>query len=251
MYVLGYPKSGNTWFCYLLSYCLNTEYDTLENPGIHPKDEYQRRYVKGGLEHHSYRRQIGKVLKTHSLQIKNEDNTPIVYLVRDGRDVMVSYYFYQNAFNQKVTPQKLGKTVIIAQQLHRLGIEKLASFLEHYTFSKFIRQHTLSWINHVKVGIEKKPIAIIRYEDLKTNPEKTLEDLFIKLEVRVLPEVIQQAVATFSFERLSKRKAGEEDKTSFFRKGVVGDWRNYFLAKDNIFFQEKARYVLEMLGYSI
>ena len=236
MYVVGYPKSGNTWFCYLLSYCLNAEYDTLEEPGIHPRNEYQRRYVKGGLEHPSYQAQVGKVLKIHSLQIKNQDNTPVVYLVRDGRDVMVSYYYYQNAFTQKTVTQSLQKMVVIVQQLRKLGMEKLATFLEHYTFSKFMRQNTLNWVNHVKAGIEKKPVAIVRYEDLKTNPEKTLEDLFMKLEVQVLPEIIQQAVATFSFERLSKRKAGEEDKNSFFRKGVVGDWKNHFSARDCAFF---------------
>jgi len=54
MYVFGYPKSGNTWLCYLLAYCLNTEYDDLDEPDIHPGDEYQRSFVKGGLAHCSY-----------------------------------------------------------------------------------------------------------------------------------------------------------------------------------------------------
>ena len=57
MYVVGYPKSGNTWFCFLLAFCLNAEYDDLDAPGIHPTNEYQRRYVKGGLAHPSYQNQ--------------------------------------------------------------------------------------------------------------------------------------------------------------------------------------------------
>ena len=54
MYVVGYPKSGNTWLCYLLAYCLNSKYDDMDDPGTHPRNEYQRRHVKGGLKHVTY-----------------------------------------------------------------------------------------------------------------------------------------------------------------------------------------------------
>ena len=42
-------------------------------------------------------------------------------------------------------------------------------------------------------------------------------------------EIVQQAVEIFSFEKLAKRQPGEEDKTSFFRKGIVKDWEIIFL----------------------
>ena len=53
-----------------------------------------------------------------------------------------------------------------------------------------------------------------------------------------------------SFERLSKgRTRGEEDPTSFFRKGVAGDWRDAFTGRDRRVFEEEAGGLLQKLGY--
>ena len=249
MYVVGYPKSGNTWLCYLLAYCLNAEYDDLDAPGIHPRNEYQRRYVKGGLEHTSYQDKLGKVLKTHTLEIKNQDSTPVVYLVRDGRDVMVSYSYYKNSFTQKSISWSSYKTIL--RQLYRLSIEKLTAVKKDWVFSWFMRRHTLDWVNHIDTWMKKKPIAIVKYEDLKTIPEKTLEELMLKLGVQVDSEIIQQAVQIFKFENLSNRRTGEENKKSFYRKGIVGDWKNHFSSSDTAFFNKKASYILEILGYEL
>ena len=36
------------------------------------------------------------------------------------------------------------------------------------------------------------------------------------------------AIQKASFESLTKRKRGEENKNSFYHKGIIGDWKNYF-----------------------
>ena len=53
-----------------------------------------------------------------------------------------------------------------------------------------------------------------------------------------------------SFERLSNGKTpGEEDSSSFFRKGIAGDWKNVFTDRDKLVFKEEAGGLLVMLGY--
>ena len=53
-----------------------------------------------------------------------------------------------------------------------------------------------------------------------------------------------------SFEKLSRgRTRGEEDATSFFRKGVAGDWKNTFTEGDKSIFKEAAGDLLVRLGY--
>ena len=247
MYVVGYPKSGNTWLCFLLAYCLNTEYDDIDAPGIHPTNEYQRQYVKGGFNRISYQNQIGQVLKTHRQDIKEiMTEEPIVYLIRDGRDVMVSYYFFKNTYFQPANLPWFKRFLFQARELITTSFENKAP---EKSFSAFLEQHTDEWVAHISSWLEKKPTAIIRYEDLKTDPEAALNELFVRLNVKVAPEIIQQALAIFDFKQLSQRKEGEEDRRSFFRKGIVGDWQNHFSNADRQFFQQKAGKIMTQLGY--
>ena len=40
--------------------------------------------------------------------------------------------------------------------------------------------------------------------------------------------MLYQLLQDYSFERLAGRKRGKEDRLAHYRKGVPGDWRNYF-----------------------
>ena len=249
MYVVGYPKSGNTWLCYLLAYCLNSKYDDMDDPGTHPRNEYQRKHVKGGLKHVSYESELGPVLKTHRLRIANQDDSPVIYLVRDGRDVMVSYFFYINAFTKK---KRLAlKKHFWEVASHKFGVSKIETSLKRSGFHRFLRQHASEWANHVNTWIARNPTAVVRYEDLHTVPKETLDSLMMRLNAQVLSDIILKAVEMFNFQRLTGRQSGEEDRKSFFRKGIVGDWKNHFSKRDLDCFQHEAGDTLEMLGYQI
>ncbi|MEO1670470.1 MAG: sulfotransferase domain-containing protein [Cyanobacteria bacterium J06631_2] len=249
MYVVGYPKSGNTWLCFLLAYCLNAEYDDVDAPGVHPKNEYQRRYVKGGLDHPSYQDQVGQILKTHcqggELAPSSE---PLAYLIRDGRDVMVSYYFFHRAYFNPRNFSFAKRYLVKTRNLVRQSFKATDSEAD---FSLFLRQHTDEWVSHVTTWLKRHPTAIIRYENLKAIPNQTLQDVFAELGVEVAPATVQQALEIFDFKQLAKRKEGEEDRSSFFRKGIVGDWQNHFSPADLEFFESKAASVMQQVGYEL
>jgi hypothetical protein len=48
---------------------------------------------------------------------------------------------------------------------------------------------------------------------------------------------------------VSNRPQGEEDSASFFRKGVAGDWRSVFTARDREIYKEMAGDRLIEMGY--
>ncbi len=53
----------------------------------------------------------------------------------------------------------------------------------------------------------------------------------------------------YSFETQTRRKRGEENRDSFLRKGISGDWKNYFSEEDNKKFLEYTKEIILRLGY--
>jgi hypothetical protein len=76
----------------------------------------------------------------------------------------------------------------------------------------------------------KKPglMVEVRYEDLLDQPETEASRLFAHLGVSTDAAMVEGAVASASFEKLSGgRERGVEDASSFFRKGIAGDWKEH------------------------
>jgi hypothetical protein len=89
----------------------------------------------------------------------------------------------------------------------------------------------------------------VRYEDLLERPVDETRRLLRFLGADDAEETAQRCVELTSFERVSKRKRGEEDSSSFFRKGVAGDWKTVFNEKDERAFKAVAGDLLIKLGY--
>jgi hypothetical protein len=66
---------------------------------------------------------------------------------------------------------------------------------------------------------------------------------------KLRPERADAVTEEFSFERQSGRRSGEENKGSFLRKGVVGDWRGRFSPEAREVFDRYAGEELILLGY--
>lgn len=241
MFVIGYPKSGNTWLCYLLSYCLNTEYDDYNDPGVHPQDEYQRKYVKGGLAHRCYKKELGMILKTHSFSFNRKPDDKTIYLIRDGRDVMVSYYFYLKNFHP---------TQLMQPKINRISV---LSFFKKYcknnelSFSEFIKIYLPQWIEHIEKSLSENIFITISYEALKSNTLGTLQTIFEALSINIPDIIIEDAIEKFAFKRMAKRDVGDEDPKSFFRKGITGDWKNHFSKQDLKFFKKSTQTISHLL----
>jgi hypothetical protein len=72
-------------------------------------------------------------------------------------------------------------------------------------------------------------VVHVRYEDLRRETVGGLQRIVLELTGSHLrPEKASAIVEEFSFQRQAGRRPGEEDRRSFLRKGVVGDWRNQF-----------------------
>jgi len=168
----------------------------------------------------------------HLMQLESVfPRAKFVQVVRDGRDCAVSAWFH----NQRTNPEELLR--------------------RHETFARFSEHIARIWSANVEIGLRfgaSRPdrCLIIRYEDLCRDPATTLRALFGFLEVDAGDALLHRCVAEGRFERMTGgRSAGVEDRASFLRRGVSGDWRNHFTIRTNRAFFGIAGAVMGRMGY--
>jgi len=105
---------------------------------------------------------------------------------------------------------------------------------------KLIMEYILEW-----QGQRPQQILMVRYENLKTTPETEIKKVLDFIDADASPEIIEEMIAQNSFSKLKKTEQGK----SFFRKGVVGDWRNHFTPDDVQLFKQLTGDLLVRLNY--
>jgi lipopolysaccharide transport system ATP-binding protein len=90
---------------------------------------------------------------------------------------------------------------------------------------------------------------VFRYEQLIENDADLFWEIARHCEFRVTKDQVAEIVARNSFENIAGRNRGQEDVNSHFRKGVAGDWKNYFTPAVKERFKEEFGEVLIQTGY--
>lgn len=159
------------------------------------------------------------VVKTHEMP---QEDYPALYLVRDGRDSLVSYTHYAMEYEGK---SKLFQKVFFRRTLR--------NFIE--------QDHFGGWSSNVLAWTQRStPTAIVKFEDLIVDPIGTLTGNLGQLDYH-LPAVDNPEVP--SFEAL--RKANP----FMYRKGQVGGWRKEMPDKLHDLFWERHGAAMDLMDY--
>ena len=161
------------------------------------------------------------ILKSHNacatiggIQFPDERFThKTVYLIRDPRDVAVSWGVHANKSVQQAELDLVNKNFEIGKDQTGRGIEVLSSW----------RNHVIGWSNI------KCPILLIKYEDLLQEPLRQILRLFNFLEIQPIinPEEIVK-ISSFQRMQAQEKKVGFNEKRGgnlFFRNGKSGSWK--------------------------
>ena len=218
VWVIGFPKSGNTWMSYLISYCLNIPFHNFGNPSEKPQKAWVSELTSGK---NSWAQFDGfdSVQKTHKYprQVPFHDGL-VIYALRDPRDVFVSYHYFMSSSNARM----MGRL-----RYYLLGV--LGKQAQIKWFLAQWEKHLEAWLPHSEV--------VISYDKLLADGPEYLAILLGKDPFDLDKGLVSQAYDQFSFENMSGgRKAGSEDQKSFFRKGVSGDWENHFSEEEATLF---------------
>lgn len=162
-------------------------------------------------------------------------------VIRDLRDTMVSNYFSLKTSHREdgLSPEVLD----FRERLNRSSVtEGLLMTLEEWVPGG-AGEIQESWL--------KSGETLYRFEDIVLGDAELLRRVLLEqCELPTTREDLDRAIEKTSFEKLSGgRSPGREDLRSHWRKGVAGDWRNYFTGEIKAPFKERYGDLLVSTGY--
>src|SRR5215208_1904499 len=181
----------------------------------------------------------------------------VIHIMRDGRDQAVSMLHHVwNRSTDQGGVQTLKAGEFERREAYRSDPERFLRMGEGMFTEERLRGAARSWNARVGETAQDGPVLLgpnyteVRYEDLLERPNEEVGRLAGFLGADTSEKALLQAVGSASFEKLSKgRQRGQEDTSSFYRKGVAGDWNNYFTERDKEIYKEEAGELLIRLGY--
>lgn len=250
VWLASYPKSGNTWFRAFLTALFNPD-----NPEIDINNLYQSTIA-------SSRQLFDEMTGVSSADLRQEEIDrlrPAVYRQNAMESEEIQYHKVHDAWTLLPNGEPLfpSDTTKAALYFIRNPLDVAVSFSHHlntsiektiaimndpgYAFCKRdnrlhnqLRQRLLTWSGHVKSWVDDSgfSVLVMRYEDMKSSPLVTFTQAIDFLGLAYKSDAIEAALDRASFARLKQQEEerGFSEKSagsgSFFRKGVVGDWKN-------------------------
>lgn len=250
IWIASYPKSGNTWMRLFIKSYFNSSNikfsldNKLDDAIVVESFPVERRFeeLKINFEDFSdiYKNWLNmqlminlnnkiNYLKTHNAmctinkhKFTNVENTlGAIYIVRDPRDVLVSYSYFLNRSIDEILKKMTSNDSYEGAELKNKFYKKslLGSWSSHYN----------SWkkLDGVKT-------ILVKYEEMIENPYSTFLKVLIYLKnltnIKIDEKKINDTIKQTSFENLKNLELKEGYKGNlspnpFFRSGKVGQWR--------------------------
>jgi hypothetical protein len=233
VFLVSFPKSGNTWVRFLLGNILTGNQCHWGNV-----DQIVPEVVRNREECERLARP--RVMKSHLPYTAQMPR--VIYVVRDGRDVAVSYYFHL------LKKKKLQKNVSFDEYLDRFN-----RGLYNPQFGTW-GSHVLSWLDHWSADY-----LLVAYEDLKRDPDGELAKITRYVGLDKTQAEISAAVVASDFKKMKALEqeqsnlyhdfAGTDASIPFMRTGRSGGWKEYFSGKAEREFELRQGEALRRLNY--
>ncbi|XP_055099838.1 sulfotransferase 1C3 isoform X2 [Symphalangus syndactylus] len=170
-----------------------------------------------------------------------KENCKIVYVARNPKDCLVSYYHFHRMASFMPDPQNLEE------------------FYEKFMSGKVTCG---SWFDHVKgwwAAKDRHQVLYLFYEDIKKDPKWEIEKILKFLEKDISEEILNKIIYHTSFDVMKQNPMAnyttlptsimDHSISPFMRKGMPGDWKNYFTVAQNEEFDKD--YQKNMAGSSL
>ena len=221
--VTEFPKSGGTWVGQLLAHILEINF---------PRNKFPQ-----------LSRQVLHCHRTWFL-----DETVPVTVLRDGRDVYISYFYHSLFENDLKNQEHVRKTRRKFRGKREVDIKNdLADFIE-YVHTPHLHGN-LNWSAFVESRLGRGT-HFVRYENLLDKPLDTLNDLLVSYGIKNIKEKqLLKAIDAFDFSKQRQRQ-GKALQNRWLRVGKKHQWKTEYSQDARDAFNQFNFSTLQKLGYA-
>ncbi len=163
----------------------------------------------------------------------------IIQLIRDGRDVLTSGTFDWLLKDAEGTDR------------YEYFVNQRPGFqLRRFFDDEVVKKWANNWKETIVPFANSSGQLLISYELMKADLPSELMKVFAAVGAEASSEEARAAAALTTFESMTGRRAGEAKPTAKARKGIIGDWKNYFTRTDGELFDSIAGQELVAMGYA-
>ena len=220
VFLVAYPKSGTHWLTYITAQIATPPaMMTKEMHASIGNIPFLERTLPDQLEQLPSPRYMYTHLPYHLVPCSHEHEVKYIAIARNPRDVAVSQFHFIR--NMKLV------------DFYGTWDEFLSLFMQGTGFGGSYFDWVLEWWQHK----EDDNVLFLKYEDLKKDLSRQIAIIANFLGYQLSQGEMKEIAEKATFHSMKKNKIGaiERNKTlvlrekkSFYRKGIVGDWRNYF-----------------------
>ncbi|KAG8444225.1 hypothetical protein GDO86_009421 [Hymenochirus boettgeri] len=212
MMLVSYPKCGHYWTLQLLNDIAYAVYNK-EPPSIMQMLEFGSPDKFEKMKDELSPRVFGTHLYYDTIpKSVFAKNVKILVVIRNPKDTAVSYYHFHN--NHPGLPTYSSWDTFFQDFIS--GQVAYGSYFNH----------AVTWNKH----IDDTGVMVMTFEKMKEDLKTAVKDISSFFELSLTEEQVQHVVDKGTFKSMnekSKETYGEFGK-AIFRKGNVGDWKNYF-----------------------
>lgn len=229
-YIAAFPRSGSTWLRTVLAGIIDPE------RGFEP-EVFNRLIPSVGAQYLSRITSLPDPRLIFSHTVFRPSLRRVVYLVRDGRDSVVSYYHMETT---------------------RKGVKlPFPEWFDLYCVRRFGPRwdnNVESWLTRGKEHLGSN-LLFVKFEEIKKDPLPHIQKISSFLNIPADDAAISHALEAASIDSARERERREKGKisdpnASFYRGGKTGQWQEYLNGAIYARFMQYSRRALSLAGYS-